>query len=214
MLVLKNRYKYLSIFLLIAFTSCSSSEELLHPVEYYAYMRTNKAQKQVVAAQEEYESEYQEQTRERDRQIAYKYPQLQLKYADMLGVIPVFITNLSLYKFIDEWYGVRYRLGGSTKAGIDCSAFVQQLFLAVYDLDVVRTAFDQFNNCWLETDFAKMREGDLVFFKTRGSRISHVGVYLMNRFFVHASSSQGVMISSLDDEYWVRRFAGAGRIPH
>lgn len=214
MLVLKNRYKYLSIFLLIAFTSCSSSEELLHPVEYYAYMRTNKAQKQVVAAQEEYESEYQEQTRERDRQIAYKYPQLQLKYADMLGVIPVFITNLSLYKFIDEWYGVRYRLGGSTKAGIDCSAFVQQLFLAVYDLDVVRTAFDQFNNCWLGTDFAKMREGDLVFFKTRGSRISHVGVYLMNRFFVHASSSQGVMISSLDDEYWVRRFAGAGRIPH
>lgn len=194
------------------FTGCASSEELLNPVEYY---RANRGKKIVKHEENNYESaQYMEQTRERDRQIAFSYPQLQIKYADKLGVLPVFITNLSMYKFIEDWYGTRYRLGGSTKAGIDCSAFVQQLFENVYDLSVVRTAFDQFNNCWLETDYDKMREGDLVFFRTRGKNISHVGVYLMNRFFVHASSSHGVTVSSLDEEYWARRFAGAGRIPH
>jgi lipoprotein Spr len=59
-----------------------------------------------------------------------------------------------------------------------------------------------------------LKEGDLVFFKTRGRSISHVGIYLMNNFFVHASSSQGVIISSLNDEYWSRKYAGAGKVPN
>ena len=60
----------------------------------------------------------------------------------------------------------------------------------------------------------KLREGDLVFFKIHRKRISHVGIYLVNNFFVHASLSQGVMISNLNDEYWQRVFAGAGRMLH
>lgn len=138
---------------------------------------------------------------------------LQLKYASVLGVVPQAITNLSLYNFIEDWYGVRYRLGGNDKNGIDCSAFVQTLYDNVFCTDLVRTAFQQFLMCKTVWSADSLKEGDLVFFKTRGKRISHVGIYLMNDRFVHASSSQGVIISSLNESYWSRSYAGAGKIP-
>lgn len=138
---------------------------------------------------------------------------LQVKYADMLGVLPQSITNFSLYNFIDEWYGTPYHLGGSDKSGIDCSAFVQRLYEQVFKVNLVRTAMEQFNNCRMVWDNTQLKEGDLVFFKIHSRRISHVGIYLMNNFFVHASSSQGVMISRLNDSYWQRYYAGAGQIP-
>lgn len=137
---------------------------------------------------------------------------LQVKYADLMGVVPQAIANLSLYHFIDEWYGVRYRLGGTDKRGIDCSAFVQRLYEGVFGMNLVRTALEQFNSCRMLWDTASLQEGDLVFFRIHSSRISHVGIYLMNNFFVHASSSRGVMISYLGDNYWTRYFAGAGRV--
>ena len=131
----------------------------------------------------------------------------------MLQVVPEAISNSSLYKFIDEWYGTRYRLGGTSKSGIDCSAFVMQMYTSVFGLDMLRTAAEQFHStCKMVWDKEDLKEGDLVFFKIKTSRISHVGIYLMNRFFVHASSSQGVMISSLNDKYWQRYYAGAGRV--
>lgn len=138
---------------------------------------------------------------------------IQTKYAEMLRVLPQAITNMSLYSFIDEWYGVRYHLGGTDKTGIDCSAFVQRLYEQVFKTSLVRTAFEQFNFCRLVFDTASLKEGDLVFFRIHSRRISHVGIYLMNNFFVHASSSHGVMISSLTDGYWQRYFAGAGEVP-
>ena len=137
---------------------------------------------------------------------------IQAKYAAMLEVFPEAICNLSLYHFIDEWYGVRYRLGGDSKSGIDCSAFVQKMYEQVFGINLVRTALEQFNRTQLVTDKAECKEGDLVFFHIHSSRISHVGIYLMNNFFVHASSSHGIMISSLDDKYWTRNFACAGRV--
>lgn len=137
---------------------------------------------------------------------------LQVKYASLMNVLPQAISNMSLYNFIDEWYGVRYRLGGVDKNGIDCSAFVQRLYENVFGMNLVRTAFEQFNTCKLIWDSASLKEGDLVFFRIHSRRISHVGIYLMNNFFVHASSSRGVMISYLGDDYWQRYFAGAGRV--
>ena len=79
--------------------------------------------------------------------------------------------------------------------------------------ELVRTARDQFHSCRMIWDIDNLIEGDLVFFRTRGKRISHVGIYLANNFFVHASSTGGVMISSLTEAYWSKRFAGAGKIP-
>lgn len=137
---------------------------------------------------------------------------LQMKYASMMKVEPQAIANMSLYNFIDDWYGTPYRFGGVDRTGIDCSAFVQRLYEQVFGTNLVRTAMEQFNKTELIWDFADLHEGDLVFFRIRSSRISHVGIYLLNNYFVHASSSQGVMISSLGDNYWQRYFAGAGRV--
>jgi lipoprotein Spr len=137
---------------------------------------------------------------------------LQRKYSELLQVVPTTITNLPLYSFIEDWYGVRYRFGGNDKNGIDCSAFVQRLYENVFCTNLVRTALQQFHMCRFVFNQDSLNEGDLVFFHIHGKRISHVGVYLMNNYFVHASSSQGVMISSLDDAYWSRYYAGAGKI--
>ena len=89
---------------------------------------------------------------------------------------------------------------------------MQKIYENVFCMNLVRTAVEQFQNAKLVSDPSLLKEGDLVFFHIRSSRISHVGMYLMNHFFVHASSSHGVMISSLDDKYWQRSYAGAGRL--
>jgi cell wall-associated NlpC family hydrolase len=136
------------------------------------------------------------------------------KYAEILEVKPRDIENEYLYRFIDKWYGANYRLGGCDKAGIDCSGFVQRLYDEVYGVDLLRTSVEQFQNCQRIKHSKDAREGDLVFFRiNKSKRISHVGVYLMNDFFVHASVSNGVIISNLNEDYYHATFAGIGRIP-
>lgn len=118
----------------------------------------------------------------------------------------------NLYAFIQDWYGTPYRLGGTTKKAIDCSAFTRQLLADVYGKQLDRTAAMQY--MMTKRIFSKddLKEGDLVFFSINTKRISHVGVYLGNGMFVHASSSRGVMISELDMAYWKRYYSGAGRL--
>jgi lipoprotein Spr len=96
-----------------------------------------------------------------------------------------------------------------TRRGIDCSAFVQNLAAVVYGLTLPRTAGEQKLAC-TPVDRKDLQEGDLVFFNTRGG-VSHVGVYLHNDKFVHASTSGGVTISDLKEPYWERRMLGGGR---
>ncbi len=137
---------------------------------------------------------------------------VQDKYSCMIEVLPNQISNVMLYHFIDDWYGVKYRMGGTSKKGVDCSAFVQTLYKYVFGMDLLRTACLQFNSSELIKNPADLKEGDLVFFKVNSSRISHVGVYLKNNFFVHSASSKGVSIANLTSAYWSKYFAGGGRI--
>lgn len=134
------------------------------------------------------------------------------KYSSMIDVLPNQISNVMLYRFIDDWYGVKYRMGGNTKKGIDCSAFVQSLYKYVFGTELLRTACMQFNASEMITNPADLKEGDLVFFKVNSSRISHVGVYLKNNFFVHSASSKGVSIANLTSAYWAKYFVGGGRV--
>lgn len=120
--------------------------------------------------------------------------------------------NRSLYGFIKEWYGTPYRLGGTSKKAIDCSAFTRELLGQVYGSDLQRTAAMQYDMSKKIRSKSELKEGDLVFFSIKSKRITHVGVYLGEGKFVHASSSRGVMISELSQNYWTRYYAGGGRI--
>lgn len=134
---------------------------------------------------------------------------LQFKYAQLLNRDVESLTNFSLFSFIDEWWGTRYRYGGTGKSGIDCSAFTGLLMTSVFSIAMPRTAREQYAACQkLKED--EMQEGDLVFFNTRGG-VSHVGVYLGDGYFVHSSCSNGVTISNLEDSYYRRRFIAGGR---
>ncbi|WP_298390433.1 NlpC/P60 family protein [Hydrotalea sp.] len=139
---------------------------------------------------------------------------LQMKYAIIMDATVEKLTDIPLLQKIDEWWGTNYCLGGSTKACIDCSAFTYIIMRDVYEVNLPRTAQEQYNICTKIPDDS-LQEGDLVFFHTGGRRsraISHVGVYVANNKFANASSSGGVTISDLNDPYWKRAYRGAGRV--
>ncbi|ASZ12448.1 hypothetical protein CK934_16510 [Chitinophaga sp. MD30] len=136
----------------------------------------------------------------------------QFKYAQLLDVPVEDVNNFRLYGFIEEWYGTPYRLGGRDRAGIDCSNFVNTLMAAVFQISSIGNSVQLFEKVTKLRSRDELHEGDLVFFRINRHRISHVGIYLGNDRFVHASTSNGVMISDLNEAYWKRYYAGAGRL--
>lgn len=140
---------------------------------------------------------------------------LMARYAAFLKVAPDSLSNIVLYTFIDKWLKTPYKYGGNDEKGIDCSAFIQRLLSDVYNIQVPRTSAQQFFTKNVEPfhDRSYFSEGDLVFFCTvPGNPISHVGMYLKNRYFINASTSSGVSLANLDDPYWKKRFVAAGRV--
>ena len=135
---------------------------------------------------------------------------VQLKYAILLNTEAEHLQNTALLEGVDEWYGTRYRLGGTSKKGVDCSAFVGAVYAGVFGIALPRTARDQYKIS-KKISRTELKEGDLLFFNTRGG-ISHVGIYLQNNKFIHASVSKGVTVDDMFDNYYLRRFVAAGRI--
>lgn len=134
------------------------------------------------------------------------------KYANLLGVTPTSLTNLALLAQMEKWYGTQYCFGGSTDSCIDCSSFTQVILRDVYNVKIPRNSQQQFDaSTKIETE--NLKEGDLVFFNTVSVSmiITHVGVYVCNNKFVHASTSKGVTINDLSEKYFAKAFRGAGR---
>ena len=124
------------------------------------------------------------------------------------------VSNLDVKsRLMDQyasWKGVRYRLGGSTRKGIDCSAFVQRTFREQFGLELPRSTSEQ-QDSGKSISRSQLRTGDLVLFRA-GSTGRHVGIYIGNDQFVHASTSSGVTISSMNEPYWKKRYNEARRV--
>ncbi len=130
--------------------------------------------------------------------------------SQIMGVALSATSNMKLFHFVYDWIGTPYRFGGSSKKGIDCSAFTKQLYSDVFNLDIKRNSRDIFSMV-SPVGRDDLKEGDLVFFKIHSRSISHIGIYLGNNRFAHASL-KGVAISSLDDAYYSRYFYKGGRV--
>ncbi len=129
-------------------------------------------------------------------------------------------VGLSEQQFADEvkeYLGTPYRRGGTSKKGMDCSGFARTVYDQLLGLDLPHSSGDQFHSSELQKiDTRELQAGDLVFFAGQGKkkkqkRINHVGVYLSDGQFIHASSSEGIIVSNLDEVYWNKRFVGSKR---
>lgn len=115
---------------------------------------------------------------------------------------------LQVIKFLDT----PYKYGGNTENGIDCSGFTRQIFLNALNIELPRSAREQYN-IGFEVEKEDLSFGDLVFFNTqRRSFPGHVGIYIGDDQFIHASRTLGVTISSLEEAYYKKRYVGAKRI--
>ncbi|MCK0743999.1 C40 family peptidase [Chromohalobacter nigrandesensis] len=103
-----------------------------------------------------------------------------------------------------RWVGTPYRLGGTTRRGIDCSALMQHVYSEAFQLSLPRTTEQQMQE-GRRVQRSELEAGDLVFFRSPGP-YNHVGVYVDDGYFLHASTSQGVKLSRLDNVYWNRHY--------
>ena len=116
----------------------------------------------------------------------------------------------NISSFYEDWYGVPYKYGGISKDGIDCSGFVKNLYSQIYNINLPRNTTSQMKD-GERIDYFERALGDLVFYK-RGTNTYHVGVYYENDNFIHASTSKGVMMSNLNESYWLKNFIEIRRV--
>ncbi|AJC66041.1 MULTISPECIES: bifunctional murein DD-endopeptidase/murein LD-carboxypeptidase [Dickeya] len=137
-------------------------------------------------------------------------PSLQASQDEFEAMVRNVEVKSKLLEQYASWKGVRYRLGGDSRKGIDCSSFVQRTFREQFGIDLPRSSYEQ-QDIGVQIQRSKLRPGDLVVFHA-GSTGRHMGIYLGNQQFVHASTSIGVTISSMDDSYWKPRYREARRV--
>lgn len=131
-------------------------------------------------------------------------------YAQLFELSADNICNTFLYEVIEEWLGIPYLYGGKNKKGIDCSSLTAILYDKAYNISLAKSARDIFKEVFI-VEKSKLQEGDLLFFKISNNQISHVGIYLTQNKFVHASRRSGVTISNLNEPYYKKYFYAAGR---
>ena len=119
-----------------------------------------------------------------------------------------------LVKEARKWLGTKYKYAGETRRGTDCSGMVMSIYRDVAGIKLPRSSREQQVFCQ-NVKVADLTPGDLIFFSgtSHGRKVSHVGMYIGNGDFIHASSSKGVIVSNLNQKYYSNHFHSAGRVP-
>ncbi|MBU0489440.1 MAG: C40 family peptidase [Bacteroidetes bacterium] len=132
-------------------------------------------------------------------------------YSSKLGIKLDGSENKLLITTAIDWLGAPYKYASNSKNGTDCSGLAGNIYRIVYGFDLKRSAADIFSQA-LAVKKQNLKEGDLIFFKIAKNRVSHVGVFIKDGYFIHASTKKGVIISHLSEEYYTKYFFAAGRI--
>jgi lipoprotein Spr len=134
-------------------------------------------------------------------------------FGQVFGVNPDSIREPALFAFMEPWLGTPYKYAGNSKKGIDCSGFANQVYSSIYCTPIAGGCEHIFKRISL-IDKNDLIEGDLVFFRINPKyTVSHVGVYIGEGKFVHASVKNGVIVSRLDEPYYSKYYKSGGRIP-
>lgn len=123
--------------------------------------------------------------------------------------------NIPLMREVCQWLGTPYRLGGTTRQGIDCSGFVGAVYQNVYHKKLHRTVGDIYKLDCKRVGKRGVKQGDLLFFnfqKRHRRQLTHMGIFLKRGYFVHASTSKGVMVNHLSQSYYKKGWRKAGKI--
>ncbi len=123
--------------------------------------------------------------------------------------------DLRLYNEAARWLGVPYRSGGNTLKGVDCSGLVVQIYKQTYHKQLERTTSRIAKENCRKIGKGKLKTGDLVFFNTakkKRKEVNHVGIFLKNGYFIHASTSKGVMVNNLREKYYHKAWRQGGRV--
>ncbi len=133
------------------------------------------------------------------------------EYSKKLGVELVGNEDKQFIAEIAGWLNVPYKYGGKTKEGTDCSGLSTAIYKNLFNIDLYRSSEDQMKNVTM-IEKSELKAGDLLFFKISADRVSHVGIYIANGKFIHASTKRGVVINDLAEEYYVKTFYKCGRV--
>lgn len=110
------------------------------------------------------------------------------------------------------WLGTKYKYGGHSKSGTDCSGMIMEIFYKILNIKLPRTSWEQQAYCSIIPRNA-MAPGDLIFFANgSGSQVSHVGIFIGNNQMIHASPSRGVIISNIFENYFTKNFHSSGHV--
>lgn len=204
---MKIKLSFLIVIVLLS--SCSNKSTKAVQGDYYR--REIEKSKRIAA-----EKAAQEKEQKIVSEPSYLSQDQRTKYAKLLELPENEIKNEKLYAVINDWMGTPYLWGGTTKTGVDCSAYVQDIYEKTYNFELPRTSIQQFD-LDLKAHFTGqkfLKQGDLLFFRLRDEDkvVSHVGIYLQNGKFTGSNSPNGVQIVSLNSKYWQDRFVSGARL--
>ena len=123
--------------------------------------------------------------------------------------------DLPLLEEVSRWLGTPYRYGGTTRTGADCSGFVGAVYKNVYHKSLQRTVVNIYNKDCQRIGKRRLKPGDLVFSTSPSGKkrtLNHMGIYLKNGYFAHASTSKGVMVNHLSENYYKKGWRKSGRV--